>query len=85
MYAKLVNGQLVTAPTNFRGIINYCRFPERMVEDGYKPVVYTAMPADGIPEYDEETLEIVKEAEKSYESSFEETEHEIVQVWHEKA
>ena len=86
MYAKLVNGELVEAPYNYRGIINYNKYPERMAEDGYKPVEYTKMPADGQDEYDytdEENPVLVKEATKHYESNWEEQGDKIVQVWDE--
>jgi hypothetical protein len=81
MYGKLVNGELVPAPKNFRGIINYNLYPARMVEDGYKPVVYTQIPADGVDEIDENTLEVLKKAEKKYKSTFKENSRAITQVW----
>ena len=84
MYAKLVNGGLKEAPYNYRGIINYNKYPERMVEDGYKPVENTPMPADGIDEYDysdEDNPVLVKEVAKHYESHWEERGDKIVNVW----
>ena len=84
MYAKLIDGKLVEAPNNYRGIINYNRYPERMVEDGYKEVVQTPIPADGVDKYDENTLELIEKASKSYESHYEEQDGRIVQVWNEK-
>ena len=83
MYAKLVNGELIPAPTNYRGIINYNRYPEKMVEDGYKPVEYTDMPDDGKDKYDDETLEVIEKAKKTYESQYQEKNDKIVQVWKE--
>lgn len=86
MYAKLIDGQFSEAPVNYRGIINYNKYPERLAEDGYKPVEYTKMPADGIDEYDytdEENPVLVKKADKQYEFSWEEREDKIVQVWNE--
>ena len=81
MYAKLINGKLKPAPTNYRGIINYNRYPEKMIEDGYKQVVYNYMPEDGQNKYDEITGEVVEEAKKRYESHWEEQDGKIVQVW----
>lgn len=86
MYAKLIDGKLVEAPYNYRGIINYNKYPERMVEDGYKPVENTPIPADGQDEYDytdEDNPVLVKEATKHYESGWEEQTDKIVQVWNE--
>ena len=82
MYAKLVNGELIPAPTNFRGVINYNRFPERMIEDGYKPVERSVIPEDGLDKYDENG-ELIEKASKSYESQYQEKKNKIVQVWKE--
>lgn len=86
MYAKLMEGNLQEAPYNYRGIINYNKYPERMVEDGYKEVEYTAIPEDGQDEYDytdEDNPVLIKEATKHYESRWEEIGNKIVQVWQE--
>lgn len=86
MYAKLINGELKPAPTNYRGIINYSQYPERMEEDGYKLVEYTPMPEDGRDEYDYSDPDnpvLVKEATKQYDSHWEEQDDRIVRVWDE--
>ena len=80
MYGKLVNGELILAPTNHRGIINYNLYPERMVEDGYKEVINTEIPDDGLDKYNEEG-ELIEQATKSYTSHYEEQEDKIVKVW----
>ena len=70
MYAKLQNGFLRSAPKTIvldgRTINN--PYPEELEHLGYKPVVYTDMPI--------ETVE-----GKHWESSWEEGETEIRQVW----
>lgn len=70
MYAKLQNGILRSAPrtVQWHGCTVNNPSGEKLVELGYKPVVYTDMP--------ETTVE-----GKHYESSWEETETEITQVW----
>ena len=88
MFAKLSNGKLREAPANYRGIINYNRYPERMAEDGYKPVENTPMPEDGQEVWDdtdELNPVLVKPAEKHYESHWEERGDKIVKVWDEVA
>ena len=70
MYAKLVNGTLRSAPktVNYNGntILNP---PEEILLDmGYLPVTYTDMPTDA-PDG------------QHYESHWEQTDTEIVQVW----
>lgn len=70
MYAKLISGTLRSAPkkVNYNGqtIFNP---PESVLQDmGYLPVTYTGMPTDA-PEG------------KHYESHWEQSEMEILQVW----
>ena len=81
MYAKLINDELIPAPTSYRGIINYNKYPERMAEDDYKEVVYSDMPKDGYAEYNEETGELIKEAEKVYKAKYTIKKNKIVQTW----
>lgn len=70
MYAKLVNGTLRRAPNK----VTYCNkiifnpTEEILLDMGYLPVTYTDMPTDA-PEG------------QHYESSWEQTDTEIVQVW----
>ena len=70
MYAKLQNGMLRSAPktVTWNGCTVNNPSAEKLMELGYKPVVYTDMPA--------ETIE-----GKHYESTWEETEAEITQMW----
>lgn len=70
MYAKLQNGMLRSAPktVTWNGCTVNNPSAEKLMELGYKPVVYTDMPA--------ETVE-----GKHYESTWEETDTEITQVW----
>lgn len=70
MYAKLQNGMLRSAPktVTWRNCTVNNPSAEKLMELGYKPVVYTDMPTDA-------------ESGKHYESSWEETETEITQVW----
>lgn len=70
MYAKLQNGILRSAPRTitWNGCTVNNPSADKLVELGYKPVVYTDMP--------ENTTE-----GKHYESSWTETEAEITQVW----
>lgn len=70
MYAKLQNGMLRSAPktVQWRNCTVNNPSAEKLMELGYKPVVYTDMPTDA-------------ESGKHYESSWEETETEITQVW----
>ena len=82
MYAKLINGELIPAPTNYRGIINYNRFPERVSEDGYKLVEYSEIPEDGLDKYGDDG-ELIEKASKTYESHYEDAGNKIVQIWKE--
>lgn len=70
MYAKLQNGMLHSAPKTV--IWNGCTVnnpsAEKLMELGYKPVVYTDMPEN-------------TETGKHYESSWTESETEISQSW----
>lgn len=70
MYAKLQNGMLRSAPKTVTW--NACTVnnpsAEKLMELGYKSVVYTDMPTDA-------------ETGKHYESSWTETEAEITQMW----
>ena len=70
MYAKLENGMLHSAPktVTWKGCTVNNPSAEKLMELGYKPVVYTDMPTDA-------------ETGKHYESSWTETEAEITQVW----
>ena len=70
MYAKLQNGILRSAPktVTWRNCTVCNPSPEQLTEQGYKPVRYTDMPEN-------------TESGKHYESSWEETETEIVQTW----
>lgn len=70
MYAKLQNGMLRSAPktVTWRNCTVNNPSAEKLMELGYKPVVYTDMPES-------------TETGKHYESSWEETETEITQVW----
>lgn len=70
MYAKLQNGMLRSAPktVTWRNCTVNNPSDEKLAELGYKPVVYTDMPES-------------TETGKHYESSWEETETEITQVW----
>ena len=70
MYAKLQNGMLRSAPktVTWNGCTVNNPSADKLVELGYKPVVYTDMPTDA-------------ETGKHYESSWTETETEIIQVW----
>ena len=70
MYAKLQNGMLRSAPktVTWNGCTVNNPSAEKLMELGYKPVVYTDMPTDA-------------ETGKHYESSLTETESEIIQTW----
>lgn len=70
MYAKLQNGMLRSAPktVTWNGCTVNNPSAEKLMELGYKPVVYTDMP--------ENTTE-----GKHYESGWTDTESEIVQTW----
>ena len=70
MYAKLQNGMLRSAPktVTWNGCTVNNPSADKLVELGYKPVVYTDMPTD-------------TESGKHYESSWTESETEITQVW----
>lgn len=70
MYAKLQNGMLRSAPktVTWNGCTVNNPSADKLVELGYKPVRYTDMP--------ENTTE-----GKHYESSWTETEAEIIQTW----
>lgn len=70
MYAKLVNGTLRSAPKKvyYNGKIMFNPPDDVLREMGYFPVTYTDMPTD-VP------------SGKHYESHWEQTDAEIVQVW----
>lgn len=70
MYAKLINNRLQTAPKQVQYNSNTVFNPPESIlaELGYLPVTYTDMPVDA-PE------------RKHYESGWEQTDTEIVQVW----
>nr|DAH09570.1 MAG TPA: hypothetical protein [Caudoviricetes sp.] len=70
MYAKLQKGMLISAPrtVKWHGCMVNNPSAEKLMELGYKPVVYTDMPT-----------EVVEG--KHYESGWTEEETEIVQTW----
>lgn len=70
MYAKLQNGMLHSAPktVTWKGCTVNNPSADKLVELGYKPVRYTDMPTENVEG-------------KHYESTWEETEAEITQVW----
>lgn len=70
MYAKLENGMLHSAPktVTWKGCTVNNPSADKLVELGYKPVIYTDMPT-----------EVVEG--KRYESGWTEEENEIVQTW----
>lgn len=70
MYAKLQNGMLRSAPktVTWNGCTVNNPSADKLMELGYKPVVYTDMPTDA-------------ETGKHYESSLEESDTEIIQTW----
>lgn len=70
MYAKLQNGMLHSAPktVTWNGCTVNNPSADKLVELGYKPVVYTDMPEN-------------TKTGKHYESSWTETEAEITQMW----
>lgn len=70
MYAKLQNGMLRSAPktVTWKGCTVNNPSADKLVELGYKPVRYTDMPTENVEG-------------KHYESTWEETETEITQVW----
>ena len=70
MYAKLENGYLRSAPKTVQWQGHTVNNPstDKLVELGYKPVIYTDMPTD-------------VETGKHYESSWTESDTEIIQTW----
>lgn len=70
MYAKLQNGILRSAPktVTWNGCTVNNPSADKLVELGYKPVRYTDMPEN-------------TETGKHYESSWEESDTEIIQTW----
>lgn len=70
MYAKLENGILRSAPRTVKW--NGCTVnnpsEDKLMELGYKPVLYTDMPENS-------------DSDKHYESSWTETDTEIIQAW----
>lgn len=70
MYAKLINGTLRSAPkkVDYNGKAIFNPPEEILLELGYLPVTYTDMPTDA-PDG------------QHYESSWSQTDTEIVQVW----
>lgn len=70
MYAKLINGRLTPAPktVTWQGHTVTNPQPDKLLELGYLPVTYTD-PPDNPPEG------------QHYESGWEQTETEILQVW----
>ena len=70
MYAKLINDTLISAPkkVDYNGKIIFNPTEEILLGMGYLPVTYTDMPTDA-PDG------------QHYESSWSQTDTEIVQVW----
>lgn len=70
MYAKLQNGMLRSAPktVQWRNCTVNNPSDDKLAELGYKPVRYTDMPTENVEG-------------KHYESTWEETEAEITQMW----
>lgn len=70
MYAKLENGYLRSAPrtVQWNGCTVNNPSADKLAELGYKPVVYTDMPAEAVEG-------------KHYESSWTESDTEIIQTW----
>ena len=70
MYAKLINGTLRSAPkkVDYNGKTIFNPTEEILLDMGYLPVTYTDMPSDA-PDG------------QHYESHWEQTDAEIVQVW----
>lgn len=70
MFAKLISGTLRSAPkkVDYNGKTIFNPPEEILLDMGYLPVAYTDMPAD-VPEG------------QHYESSWSQTDTEIVQVW----
>ena len=70
MYAKLQNGMLRSAPrtVTWNGCTVNNPSAEKLMELGYKPVIYTDIPES-------------TETDKHYESSWTESETEITQSW----
>lgn len=70
MYAKLINGTLRSAPkkVDYNGKTIFNPTEEILLDMGYLPVTYTDMPTDA-PDG------------QHYESSWSQTDAEIVQVW----
>ena len=70
MYAKLISGTLRSAPkkVDYNGKTIFNPPEEILLEMGYRPVTYTDMPTDASDG-------------QHYESSWEQTDTEIVQVW----
>ena len=70
MYAKLINGALRSAPkkVDYNGKVIFNPPEEILLDMGYFPVTYTDMPSDALNG-------------QHYESHWEQTDTEIVQVW----
>lgn len=68
MYGKLVNGAVIAPPKFHNGIINYNLNTKKLIEDGYKEVIYSE-PSQELGEYQEHFC------------TYEETETEINQIW----
>lgn len=68
MYGKIEKG-ILTLPPKFKdGIINYDKNEQKLIEDGYKEVIYTEP-------------EIEPAEEQELYCTYEETEDAIIQVW----
>ena len=68
MYAKLKDGGLTIPPKFYNGIINYHLNTKKLIEDGYKEVIYSE-PTEELGEYQEHFC------------TYEETETAINQIW----
>lgn len=65
MYAKLIDGNLVQAPTNYAGVSNFNQDEALMLEHGYKPVIESVHPEGNYrPVYTETETEIIQSWEE---------------------
>lgn len=64
VYAKIINGEYVEAPTELNGIFNYNMDSERLIADGWKKVLFAIIPDES----------------KQYESVYTETDTNIIEI-----
>lgn len=64
VYAKIINGEYVEAPTDYNGISNYNMDSERLIADGWKKVLFAIIPDES----------------KQYESVYTETDTNIIEI-----